>query len=179
MVNPLPRNPMPREFSCSRIGPEYGFTVIELIMVVAILVVLISIAGPDLRNLIVGTRIKNASFDLFSTLTQARSEAVTRNTTVTVAPSGTWSGGWTISCNDATVCKDPVTSAPPLVIRTQAGHSGVVISGGPATIAFNGMGRTNTAASFTIDAPGAAATSKRCVTISTSGRPATKEGSCS
>jgi type IV fimbrial biogenesis protein FimT len=156
-----------------------GFTVIELIIVVAILVILISIAGPDLRNLIVATRIKNTSFDVFSTLTHARSEAVTRNTTVTITPSGTWAGGWTISCNDATSCKDPVTNTPPLVIRSHGAYSGVTISGGPSSISFNGMGRANTDVSFTIDAPGASAKSKRCVTISTSGRPATKEGACS
>lgn len=156
-----------------------GFTVIELIIVVAILAILISIAGPDLRNLIVATRIKNASFDVFSTLTHARSEAVTRNTTVTITPSGTWVSGWTISCNDATVCKDPVTNAPPLVIRTHGAYSGITISGGPANLSFNGMGRANTDAAFTIDAPGASAKNKRCVTISSSGRPSTKEGACS
>jgi type IV fimbrial biogenesis protein FimT len=157
-----------------------GFTVIELMMVVVILVILISIAGPDLRNLILATRIKNASFDVYSTLTQARSEAVTRNTTVTITPTGTWVNGWTISCNDATVCKDPNTNAPPLIIRRHDAYDGITISGGPATISFNGMGRLTTTGTeqFTIDATGASAKNKRCISISASGRPATKEGAC-
>ena len=162
-----------------------GFTILELIMVVVLLVVLISIAGPDLRNLIVATRIKNASFDFFSTLTHARSEAVTRNTTVTITPASTstWANGWTISCNDATICKDPTTNAPPLVIRRHDAFDGITISGGPATISFNGMGRVVTAnltdeIKMTIDAPGASAKNKRCIIVSATGRPVTKEGAC-
>ena len=63
-------------------GTPRGFTLIELMVVVAIVVILIAIAGPDFRNMIAATRVKNASFDVFSSLTHARSEAVTRNTTV-------------------------------------------------------------------------------------------------
>ena len=152
-----------------------GFTIIELMIVVAILVILISIAGPDFRNIIVATRVKNASFDVFSSLTQARSEAITRNTTVTITPAGgIWANGWTISCADATVCKDPITNAPPLVIRRHDAYDGVTMTNAATTITFNGMGRSSAAVSFSIAASGASDRNKRCVTLDPSGRPLTK-----
>lgn len=159
----------------SSAGMSQGFTIIELMTVVAIVVVLIAIAGPDFRNIIIATRVKSASFDVFSSLTQARSEAITRNTTVTVTPAGGgWVNGWTITCADATVCVDPVTLAPPLVIRRQDAYQGITIANTAASISYSGMGRANVAASFTIDAPGASDRNKRCVTLDLSGRPVTK-----
>lgn len=152
-----------------------GFTLIELMIVVAILAILLAIAGPDFRNIIIATRIKNASFDVFSTLTQARSEAITRNTTVTVTQAtGGWVNGWTITCTDATLCIDPLTLAPPLTIRRQDAYAGITITNAAASISYNGMGRANAAASFTIDAAGASNRDKRCVTLDASGRPVTK-----
>ena len=152
-----------------------GFTIIELMMVVVILVILISIAGPDFRNIIIATRIKNVSFDVFSTLTQARSEAITRNTTVTITPdSGGWAKGWTISCTDATVCKNPATNTPPLTIRQQNAYDGVTVTNSATSVSFNGMGRANAAVSFAISAPNASDRNKRCVTLDASGRPVTK-----
>jgi type IV fimbrial biogenesis protein FimT len=148
-----------------------GFTIIELMVVVAILVILIAIAGPDFRNLIVASRIKNASFDVFSALVHARSEAVTRNTTVTITPAaGGWADGWTVTESGGTV------------IRQQSAYPNVAITLAPAgTISFNGIGRLTAAAApaFSLTATGALDKSKRCIVIDPSGRPVTKEGTCS
>lgn len=155
-----------------------GFTIIELMIVVVILVILIAIAAPDFRNLIVATRIKNASFDVFSALIHARSEAVTRNTTVTVTPAaGGWADGWTMTESGGTV------------IRQQGAYSNIAITLDNAdtfvpsgTISFNGMGRltvTGAIPAFSLTATGALDKSKRCIIIDASGRPVTKEGICS
>jgi len=152
-----------------------GFTIIELMIVVVLLVVLLSLAGPDFRSIIIATRIKNTSFDVFSSLTQARSEAITRNTTVTMAAAGgAWANGWTISCTDTDVCKDPVTSAPPLVMRNQDAYDGVTLSGSATSVSYSGSGRANATAWFSITAPNASDRDKRCVTLDASGRPVTK-----
>jgi type IV fimbrial biogenesis protein FimT len=153
-----------------------GFTIIELMVVVAILVILIAIAGPDFRNLIVATRIKNTSFDVFSALVHARSEAVTRNTRVTITPAaGGWADGWTVTESGGTVIRQQ--SAYPSVAISLANAGSFVPAG---TISFNGMGRLTAAAApaFSLTATGALDKSKRCIVIDSSGRPVTKEGTC-
>lgn len=172
--------PAPASRSCGTRAPcapqrggraMHGFTVIELMVVVAILVILLSIAGPDFRSMIAATRIKTASFDVFSSIVQARSEAITRNTTVTMAPAGgNWANGWTVTESGGTVVRrqDPYPSITIEVVT------------GPNTVTFNGMGRLNGAASsFSLTATGASAASSRCISIDLSGRPVTKTGACS
>ena len=153
-----------------------GFTVIELIIVVAILVILIGIAGPDFRKIIVATRVKNASFDVFSTLTQARNEALTRNTTIRICRASNWTSGWTIT--SAADCSS-ITAAN--TIRKHDAYQGLTITESPtsSSVSFGGTGRANAQVSFSIDAPDINAKDKRCVVIDASGRPRTKEGACS
>ena len=152
-----------------------GFTLIELMVVVAIVVILIAIAGPDFRNIIAATRVKNASFDVFSSLTHARSEAVTRNMTVRICRDTNWASGWTVTF--APDC-DPSNITLTNTVKTQGAYQGITITSLATSISFNSMGRANADASFSIDAPGAIGKSKRCIRIDASGRPVTQEGAC-
>ena len=75
-----------------------GFTLPEVLIVGAVLAVLLAAGAPHLGDFMRNQRVKTASFDLFSSLVLARSEAITRNTRVTVAPAGgSWANGWTIT----------------------------------------------------------------------------------
>ena len=56
-----------------------GFTITETMVTVAVLVILIGLATPSFREIIVAQGVKTASFDVFAGLILARSEAVTRN----------------------------------------------------------------------------------------------------
>ncbi len=145
-----------------------GFTLIEAIMVVAILAILVAIAVPSFSTLIRSQRVKNTSFDIFSSLSYARSEAITRNTTVTVTPtSENWSNGWTVT--------DPATGT---VLRTQNAVSGITVTG-PATVSYNGMGRLNaTVTAFSLTGTDLSASNLRCISIDLSGRPVVKTGAC-
>jgi type IV fimbrial biogenesis protein FimT len=145
-----------------------GFTLVEILIVVAVLAVLLSAGIPAFTEFVRNQRVKTASFDLFSTLVHARSEAITRNATVTVAPvSAEWTNGWT------------VTDAGGTVIRTMGAVPSMTITG-PTNVVFRGSGRLNAASmpNFQLSASGSTVTT-RCISIDLSGRPTTKAAACS
>lgn len=71
-----------------------GFTLIELMIVVALLVIFATIALPSFSYLIKSNRTQSAASELTSLLQYARAEAVTRNVDITATAS---SGSWTVS----------------------------------------------------------------------------------
>ncbi|MGF6691050.1 type IV fimbrial biogenesis protein FimT [Metapseudomonas resinovorans] len=64
-----------------------GFTLIELMVVIAIVAILSSIGYPSFRELILNNRLTAQTNALLGTLQYARSEAVTQKREVTVCPS--------------------------------------------------------------------------------------------
>lgn len=75
-----------------------GFTLIELMITVAIAAILLMIAVPSFQHAISNTNLDRAQNDLLATLHYARTEAVTRGTSVAVAASssGDWADGWKV-----------------------------------------------------------------------------------
>jgi type IV fimbrial biogenesis protein FimT len=145
-----------------------GFTLPELLIVITVLAVLVAAGMPSFGEFMRNQRVKTASFDLFSTLVHARSEAITRNAAVTVAPvSSAWTNGWTVTDSGGTV------------IRTMGAVTNVTITG-PTNVVFRGSGRLNAASmpNFQLTASGSTVTT-RCISIDLSGRPTTKAVACS
>ena len=64
-----------------------GFTLIELMITLLVLAILVTIALPSFRDLVMNTRLSTASSELQTAFGQARSEAVTRRLPITVCPS--------------------------------------------------------------------------------------------
>lgn len=148
---------------------ESGFTLPELLIVLAVAGILAAIAVPSFQSLTQSQQIKNASFELFSNLSLARSEAIKRNGNVTVTPlvAGDWGRGWTI------------TSAGGESIRSQAALKGVSITpGGAGSVVYARTGRASPAASFQIDASTGATSNIRCIQIELSGMPHAKKAAC-
>ncbi len=78
-----------------------GFSLVELMVVVAIAAVLAAVGGPALFDMIAASRLTAASSALQVSLNLARAEAVRRgsNSLVTVAAlttAGSWSNGWVV-----------------------------------------------------------------------------------
>lgn len=82
-----------------------GFTLIELVTVLAVMTILALLGLPALRELMSSQRLAVASHALVSSLNYARSEAIRRNAVVTVCPSKSqsgceagiaWSQGWIV-----------------------------------------------------------------------------------
>ncbi|MFK8067525.1 MAG: GspH/FimT family pseudopilin [Gammaproteobacteria bacterium] len=86
-----------------------GFSLIELVVTVAIAGILMAVAVPSMRDLMVNNRIAGYANEFLSGLQLARSEAVKRGTRVTMcrssngtscAGSGNWQVGWVIFEDD-------------------------------------------------------------------------------
>jgi type IV fimbrial biogenesis protein FimT len=78
-----------------------GFTLVELAIVLAIGAVTMSIALPDLRQMIRSQQLKAAASDLFGAIDLARTQAIARGRRVQLVPAGAgpapdWSGGWVV-----------------------------------------------------------------------------------
>jgi len=81
-------------------GPQGGFSMVELLAVLAVAGVLLAAGAPGLRDLVRAQQLKAASGDLFSAIGLARAQALARGAVVTVLPKGAggadWTAGWTV-----------------------------------------------------------------------------------
>jgi type IV fimbrial biogenesis protein FimT len=142
-----------------------GFTLIELMVTIAIMAVLLTLAAPSFRTLLLNNRLNSQVNALFGGLNYARSTALSANTVITVCPvgasnspicGGNWQAGWmvvdpsgagTILLSSAAPANGPVlTSLPP-----QGGGAAAT------TITFDTRGLTVNVANFSVcDSRGAA-----------------------
>ena len=145
-----------------------GFTLVELVVTIAIVGILASVAIPSFSSSIATTRARSVATDLYMTLVKARSEAVKRNTAVIISPGESgWNKGWTVY----------PANAEDMVLENHTIAAEVTISG-PGNVRYNSSGRVTGAVSFNISATMGAATAERCVAISLSGLPTIKSAAC-
>jgi type IV fimbrial biogenesis protein FimT len=151
---------------------RHGFTLVELMTVIAITSILIGIAVPSFREIVNSQRIKSASYELYSSLIVARSEAVKRNTDVTItAASGGWQNGWQI-----TYVKETVLT----VLKTHGALNNIIVTSTPSSIVYKRTGRITAIAAptFQLDVNPANTNYVRCISIDLSGLPKTSKGVC-
>ena len=145
-----------------------GFTLVEMMTVVSILLILAILAGPAFNELIAQQRVQVAATDLFTSLLRARSEAIKQNTDVTLTPVGTWNGGWVVAVGGSS-------------IDTHSATANIAISelNSLGTVTYRNSGRVSTATApkFTLSA--SETTLKRCVAVSLSGEPVVTKAACS
>lgn len=74
-----------------------GFTLVELMVTIAVAAILIGIAMPSLSALSASNALKATTRELTSTINTARSQSISTRTQVQVNPaSGGWGAGWSI-----------------------------------------------------------------------------------
>lgn len=144
-----------------------GFTLTEVMVALTVLVILTGVAIPSFHEILLAQAVKTASFDVFSGLLLARSEAIARNTAVSMVPSaGNWSEGWTISDSDGEV------------VERQDRMPRVIITG-PGRVTYNGAGRVSTGGtSIDLVANGGRTPHASCIRVDLSGRPVQKQEPC-
>lgn len=167
MVNSKPLRFVSVEVSSGR-SHYSGFTLVELVVTIAIVGILASVAIPSFSSSIASTRARSVATELYMSLVKARSEAVKRNTAVTISPAESgWNKGWKIY----------PTNAESKVLENHTIAAAVTITG-PGSVRYNSSGRTTGEVTFNISATMGAATAERCVAISLSGLPTIKSAAC-
>jgi type IV fimbrial biogenesis protein FimT len=140
-----------------------------------VLIVLIAMAAPAFNKIVANQRVRNASFDMFSALNYARSEAVKRGVPISLRAGATSNGAWTTGWR--------ITDAGGGLLRSWGARSGLDMSESAslATVTFGRDGRLTTASPRIGIAPSETVegVTSRCVTVDLSGRPTTKTGACS
>lgn len=109
-----------------------GFTLIELMVTIAVLAIIVTMGVPSFRNIIVSNSVSFDRDEFFSLVTFARSEAVKRGTAVTICKSSdgsscddslAWNAGW-MAFHDAN--GDGVKDSGDDIVRTVGALDGQV-----------------------------------------------------
>jgi len=162
-----------------------GFSLIELMIAITIVVLLILMALPSYSQWLTNTRIRNAAESIHNGLQFARNEAVQRNTTVRFEL-GASGADWAVCLlpSGKTSCADAGVPAPlqsfnaaggagAVVIGTQTdtqyanGKFDIALTSGAGGVTFNALGRPvgYSVASFVrVDASSAQSGTRRLVT---------------
>lgn len=126
-----------------------GFTLIEMMIVVALVAILSAVAVPSFRDLLLNQRLASTASDFIAALSLARSEAMKRSQKTTLtATSRDWNNGW-----EVTTAVDDESA----VLRTfEALRTGIEVD----TSTGNGFDK-----SIAFDANGFSRASAGCVTF--------------
>lgn len=134
-----------------------GFTLVELLIAVAVLGILTALALPSFTQWIANTKIRSTTESILAGFQLARTEAVRRNSAVQVVLGA--DTGWTVThvSSGAVIQTRPATEGSDRVSLT-------ITPAGATTVSFNGLGRVANATPITqvlVDSTAIAAASTR------------------
>lgn len=147
-----------------------GFTLVELMITLAIASILLSLAVPNFTTVIKNNRLTTQANELISSINYARSEAIRRGSNVSVtSASVNWHTGWVIADTGGNTIRNHEALA-----------NGSSLVGSAAFVTYRGTGFLNAAAAITYtlcdDRTGETG---RTITISLTGRPNVTNNVCS
>lgn len=162
--------------TCLRPGNPDGFTLVELMVTLAVIGILAIIATPSMTDLINNSRATAQTEELVASLQLARAEAIRRNARVTICAgtagvcsgSGTWDN-WTVFGRDKTAAV-----ATTDVIRDTAASTSMQVAGPAAGIVYKPSGMIDGQQSLEVTK----SSYKRCLTVLISGVVSVAKGAC-
>lgn len=155
-----------------------GFTMIEVMIVMAIMAILFGIALPEFENFFNNTRRSSAITLLMADLNQARAEAIKRNRRAlvcvkdaagTACGTGTnWQDGWLVCADEDS---DNDCDAADIINQRPALDRKLTLVGTAAVMRFNPNGNNGSGAASTLTVNGTwTGAVARVITIAPSGR---------
>lgn len=155
---------------------QKGFTLIELMVALAILAILLGIAVPSFGSMIRDSRASTLASELQGALQLARSEAVKRRQNVVVCrrrPDAStcengadWAGGWLVQ----QVGGD--------VIKVWDSVQGLAVVGPNAGVTFRSNGMAGSASNFAVTPSGCSGKQRREITVSVTGSSSLDKDAC-
>ncbi len=167
-----------------------GFTLIELMVVIAIAAILVGLSASPISKMFQANRVQTEGSSFVGDLMFARSEAIKRGQGVSVCASSdgatclnknTWNSGW-IVFSDTTQCSPSTPTGTQTPLRVRAGFKGgdTFAASYPASfvnncVSFNRDGFAsnlggNAKVLFTLHASPASNLTTRCIAVNLTGR---------
>lgn len=140
---------------------QNGFTLLELMITIAIVAIVAAIAYPSMQEVLAAQRIRAGSSAVHESLIMARAEALKRNTTVRFVTAGL-ADGWSVQ-----------VKADGTEVSAQSALAGVVFDPENPTIEFNSRGRVT--ADIAVKISAANTTRVMCVEALATGRISERE----
>ena len=136
---------MTRAFNRLTLCTVRGFTLVELMIVVAVVAVLGVLAAPSLQSTMARVKLRGAAAEAYSDMQFARTEAVQRNANVTATFSAT---GYQITQGGTTLKAvtleggNSVSSGAAMVVTFNALRATAAVTGGPVVFASSATSGT-------------------------------------
>ena len=138
-----------------------GFTLIEILVTLSIVAILTGISAPSVFGLLANQRIKMATYDFYSALAYARSQAIQRYEVVNIVPRGNdYANGWEVRASSG-------------VLRSQLELDRVAVSvPEKVSLAYDRYGRLTSPGRYVVRlaASPQSSVAARCVIIDPDGR---------
>jgi len=159
-----------------------GFTLIELMVTIAVLAILLAIAFPSFQGSMRSNRLATTTNEVLASVALARSEGLRSRGHGAICPSADgltcgvdWNEGWIVwSDTDDSSAVD----GDEFVVRYVQGHPRLAVSGSADSLAFDARGRAVGGAVTIGLKPDDKETPARCISITATGQTKVKKEAC-
>lgn len=159
---------------CQHSSSEGGFTLVELMVTLAIAAILMTMAVPSFTEMTKNNRLTTQTNQMVTALNLARSEAINRRATINVvatdagSASNEWGKGWSVAVNGGATLR---------IFQSLEGGSTLDSTSDIGTIQYLASGRANVTDTLTLCDDRTGETGRQ-ISILTTGRVTTTTVAC-